>query len=74
MANLYSTRQAAKLIGVGFRTLNRWMADGMIEPSQTAPLGTTGEIFLWTDADIAKGRKLKGTQKPGPKPKKGAKK
>lgn len=72
MANLYSTRQAAKLIGVGFRTLNRWLADGRIKPSQTVPLGRG--IFLWTDADIAKGRKVKGTQKPGPKPKKGAKK
>jgi predicted site-specific integrase-resolvase len=65
----YSTPQAAKKIGVSFITLHRWLRDGKIRP-QGIPL--EGRIlWLWTDADIAKGRKVKATQKPGPKPKEG---
>jgi predicted site-specific integrase-resolvase len=67
----YSTPQAAKKIGVSFITLHRWLKDGKIRP-QGIPL--EGRIlWLWTDADIAKGRKVKAAQKPGPKPKAGAK-
>jgi hypothetical protein len=64
-----STRQAAKKIGVGFRTLNRWLADGLIEASQGIPLTNGGCLWLWSDADIARGRTIKGTLKPGRKPK-----
>jgi len=67
----YSTPQAAKKIGVSFITLHRWLKDGKIR-AQGIPL--EGRIlWLWTDADIAKGRKVKAAQKPGPKPKAGAK-
>ena len=66
----YSTPQAARKIGVSFITLHRWLRDGKIRPSQAIPLeGRT--LWLWTDADIAKGRKVKAAQKPGPKPKAG---
>jgi predicted site-specific integrase-resolvase len=66
----YSTPQAAKKIGVSFITLHRWLRDGKIRPSLAFPLqGRT--LWLWTDADIAKGRKVKAAQKPGPKPKGG---
>jgi len=67
----YSTPQAAKKIGVSFITLHRWLRDRKIRP-QGIPL--EGRIlWLWTDADIAKGRRVKAAQKPGPKPKAGAK-
>ena len=64
-----STPQAAKKIGVSFITLHRWLRDGKIRPQGIALAGRT--LWLWTDADIAKGRKVKATQKPGPKPKAG---
>ena len=31
------------------------------------PMGGGRTLWRWTDADIAKGRKVKATQKPGPK-------
>jgi predicted site-specific integrase-resolvase len=61
----FGTPQAAKKIGVSFITLHRWLRDGKIRP-QGIPLdGRT--LWRWTDADIAKGRKVKAAQKPGPK-------
>jgi predicted site-specific integrase-resolvase len=67
----FSTPQAAKRIGVSFITLHRWLRDGKIRPRGIPLEGRT--LWLWTDADIAKGRKVKAAQKPGPKPKGGAK-
>ena len=64
----YTTREAAKLIGIGFRTLNRWIAAGRIKPSQSVQAGTR-EMFLWTESEIAAGRKIKATLKPGRQPK-----
>ena len=68
MKKTYSTPQAAKKIGVSFSTLNRWIR-GREDPSagNTRQRGRT--LWYWTDADIAKGRKVKAAQKPGPKPK-----
>ena len=70
MQKTYSTAQAARKIGVGFRTLNRWLDRGKIRPSVAVPMGGGRTLWRWTDADIAKGRKVKAAQKPGPKPKK----
>jgi predicted site-specific integrase-resolvase len=67
MKKTYSTQQAAVKIGVGFRTLNRWLADGLIRTSIAVPMGGGRTLWRWTDADIAKGRKVKAAQKPGPK-------
>jgi predicted site-specific integrase-resolvase len=64
----YSTQQAAAKIGVGFRTLNRWLALGKIKPSTALKMPNGRTFWLWSDADIAKGRKVKSAQKPGPKP------
>ena len=58
-------------MGVGFRTLNRWISQGRIKPSQGVPIGGERTLWLWTDADIARGRKLKATIVPGIKPKTG---
>ena len=66
----YNTKQAAKILGIGFRTINRWLNTGVIKP-QSVPYGGGRSLWLWTDADIAKGRKLKTTLKPGRKPRKG---
>jgi len=73
MQKTFSTGSAARKIGVGFRTLNRWLALGKIRPSIAVPLGAGRTLWRWTEADIAKGRKVKAAQKPGPKPKVGAK-
>ncbi len=69
MKKTYSTKAAARRIGVSFRTLNRWLALGKIRPSQEVPYGDGRILWLWTEADIAKGRKVKAAQKPGPKAK-----
>jgi hypothetical protein len=62
----YSTEVAAKRIGVSFRTLNRWLAQEKIKPSVGIPFSDGRILWRWTDADIAKGRKVKAAQKPGP--------
>jgi hypothetical protein len=67
----YSTRQAAAKMRVSFRTLNRWLADGKITPSTAIKLPTGRTLWLWREADIAKGRRLKAQLRPGPKPKAG---
>jgi hypothetical protein len=63
----YSTLQAAAKMHVSFRTLNRWLARELIRPSLAVPMGGGRTLWRWTDADIAKGRKVKATQKSGPK-------
>jgi predicted site-specific integrase-resolvase len=67
MQKTYSTASAARRIGVSFRTLNRWLALGKIRPSVGVPYSGGRTLWRWTDADIAKGRKVKAAQKPGPK-------
>jgi hypothetical protein len=65
----YSTQQAAAKIGVGFRTLNRWLALGSIKPSTAIKMPNGRTFWLWTKTDIVNGRKVKAAQKPGPKAK-----
>jgi predicted DNA-binding protein (UPF0251 family) len=69
----YSTRQAAAKMHVSFRTLNRWLADGRIKPSTAIKMPNGRTLWLWREADIARGRRLKGELRPGPKPKAGRK-
>lgn len=68
MKKTYTTEKAAAKIGVGFRTLNRWLALGKIKPSMAVKMPNGRTFWLWSDADLAKGRKVKAAQKPGPKP------
>jgi hypothetical protein len=68
MKKTYSTQQAAKKMGVSFRTLNRWLNLELIRPSIAFPIGGGRTLWRWTEADITKGRKVKAAQKPGPKP------
>lgn len=65
----YSTRQAAAKMRVSFRTLNRWLALGKIKPSRVIEMPAGRTLWLWSEADIAKGRRVKAAQRPGPKPK-----
>jgi len=67
----YSTRQAAAKMRVSFRTLNRWLADGKIKASRAIHMPDGHTLWLWSTTDIAKGRKVKAAQSPGPKPKAG---
>jgi hypothetical protein len=69
MKKTWSTQQAAKKMRVSFRTLNRWLFLKLLHPSMAFPIGGGRTLWRWTDADIAKGRKVKATQKPGPKTK-----
>lgn len=71
MEKTYSTQTAAGKMRVSFRTLNRWLARKLIRPSVAIPIDGGRTLWRWTDADIAKGRKVKAAQKPGPKPKAG---
>ena len=69
MKKTYSTQEAARKMGVSFRTLNRWLELGLLRPSMAIPMGGGRTLWRWTDADIVKGRKVKAAQKPGPKAK-----
>jgi predicted site-specific integrase-resolvase len=62
----YGTPKAAKLIGVSFATIHRWLRDGKISP-QGFELADGRMLWQWTDADISKAKKVKAAQKPGPK-------
>ena len=54
----YSTREVAKIIGIHWVTLRRWLAAGRIRPSRAIPLnGTT--LWRWTDRDVERVRKFK---------------
>jgi excisionase family DNA binding protein len=65
----FSTQGAAKLIGVHWVTLRRWLAAGKIRPSVAVPMdGRT--LWRWTKADVERARRFKVTQKPGRRSKK----
>jgi predicted site-specific integrase-resolvase len=64
----HSTREAAKMAGISYITLRRWLANGKIKPSVSLPFGA-GHLWRWTLADVARARRFKATQKPGPKAK-----
>ena len=63
----YSTSEAAAKINVALRTVSRWLAAGKIKPSVAVPMGGGRTLWRWTEADIARGKKVKATQKSGPK-------
>jgi len=67
MKKTSSTEVAARKIGVSFRTLNRWLSLGKIKASEGIRFKDGRMLWRWTDKDIAKGRKVKAAQRPGPK-------
>lgn len=67
----YSTAQVAKAIGVSKNTILRWLYAGTLkEPEQIKVGGMTWRV--WSEADIARARKVKATIRRGRKPKKRA--
>jgi len=64
----YSTGDVAKLIGVSRQTLQAWIDNRSIVVPELQKLGRVS-ARLWTDADIKRARKFKGTLKPGRKAK-----
>ena len=57
---MYSTNEAARKAGVGFATLNRWIAQGKVKAPKVQRLGGIGvRIRLWTTADIRRLEKHK---------------
>jgi DNA-binding transcriptional MerR regulator len=65
---LYTTEQAAEEIGISRQTLQSWIKGSLITPPKPTLDGAKSKR-LWTKADIERGRKVKGTLKPGPKSK-----
>ena len=53
----YSSRQAARKLGLPYTTLSHYMTVGKLPAPKSI---TTGDItvYLWTDADIENARKL----------------
>ena len=54
---LYSTRQAAKKLGIDNGTLSRYISRGKVAPPSTAAAGGM-TVHLWTEAEIEHVRKL----------------
>ena len=63
-AKTYSTGEAAARIGVSRQTLQSWIASGSVKAPKPVEVGRV-TVRLWTDADIKKTRKFKGTLKGG---------
>ena len=54
---LYSTRQAAKKLGIDNGTLSRYLSRGKIPAPKTAAAGGM-KVHLWTEAEIEEVRQL----------------
>jgi predicted site-specific integrase-resolvase len=54
----HSTKQAARLAGISWVTLRRWLAARKIRPSQAVPFGGR-TLWRFTDADVEELRKYK---------------
>jgi len=55
--NQYSTREAARKVGLDWRTIQRYIAAGKIAAPPVQRLGGA-KFRVWTDADIQRLRKL----------------
>ncbi len=52
----YSTRQAAKMLGIGLMTLNRYIAAGKVSVPPVHNIGGT-RFRAWTERDVERVRK-----------------
>ncbi len=59
MARTYSTVRVAKLVGIHWMTLYRWLGEGKVRPSVVVLLNGRRVIRRWTDRDVEKVRKYK---------------
>jgi len=71
-AKIYGTPAAAKLIGVHYLTLHRWLEAGKVKP-KGIDLADGRKLWQWTDEDIEKAKRFKAGQKLGRPPKAKAK-
>jgi MerR HTH family regulatory protein len=63
-----NTAEVAKLLKVAKGTLLRWLRDEVLpEPKQVSIAGVKWR--KWSDADIARARRVKAKMRRGPKPK-----
>lgn len=69
MERFFTTKQAAKKIGVSRQTLYSWIDAGVISAPELIRAGLAS-MRLWTQADINTAAKAKGKLKRGPKEKK----
>ncbi len=69
MKGLFSTREAAKKLGVNLVTLQRHIAAKTISAPALQRVGGV-KVRLWTARDIAKARKVLKATRPGRKKKK----
>ena len=53
----YSTRDAAKNLGIHLVTLQRYLAEGIVTGPSVTRVGGV-QVRLWTDKDIERARKL----------------
>ena len=67
MKKTYSTKQAATKIGVGFRTLNRWLALELIRPVDGRSDGWRAHALAMDRCGHRQGPQGEAAQKPGPK-------
>lgn len=66
MPKTYSTGEAARKIGVSRQTIQAWIDKSSIPTPKLQNVGRVS-VRLWTNADIRRARKFKGTLKPGRK-------
>jgi len=64
----YSTSEVAARLKVTRATLYNWISSGLLDAPEPITAGGAS-IRVWTDAHIKAARKIKGTQRPGPKTK-----
>ena len=70
---LFTTREAAKRIGVTPQTLYTWIERGHVQAPEQIRAGRSS-FRLWTEDHIARTRRFKGTLKTGPKQVRGQRK
>ena len=58
LSRTYSTKEAAKRVGVHWMTLHKWIAAGKVRPSEQIGMNG-GKHWRWTEQDIQKVRKYK---------------
>ena len=55
--SLYSSRQAARKLGIDAGTLSRYLSSGKVPVPETTTAGGMS-VYLWTEAEIEQVRKL----------------
>jgi excisionase family DNA binding protein len=62
----FTMAQAAKHLGISRQTLYSWIDAGKVAAPKPTVIGRQS-FRLWTEADIDRARRFKGSLKPGPR-------